>query len=95
MEKTSGAHNRRVRWLKYIEDKKKVEAEGKPLLPPPPWRRAGSKHRAKPLAGASIHQAGPSSSGPGENGKLVSEERKRKERSVPDPSIKPANKKNI
>ena len=94
VEKTSGAHNTRVRWLKYIEDKKKAETEGKPLPPSPPPRRAGAKHKAKPLVGASTHQAGPSSSGPGENGKLVSEERKRKERSVSDPSIKPANKKN-
>ena len=47
--KTSGMHNRRVRWLKYIEDKKKVEAEGRPLSPLPPSRRDGVKHNAKPL----------------------------------------------
>ena len=69
VEKTSSAHNRRVRWLKYIEEKKKAEAEGMSPPPPPPSRRAGAKHKAKPLVGACTHQAGPSSSGPGENGK--------------------------
>ena len=78
-EKTSGAHNRRVRWLKYIEDKKNAEAEGKPLSSPPPSRRAGVKHKAKSMVGASNHQAEPASTGPGKNGELVSEERKRKQ----------------
>ena len=91
-EKTSGVYNRRVRWLKYNEDKKKAETEGKPL--PPPSRRAGAKHKAKPMVGASTHQAEPSSIGPGKNGELESEEKKRKQRSVSDPSIKPASKKN-
>ena len=94
VEKTSGAHNRRVRWLKYIEDKKKTEAEGKLLPPSPPLRRAGAKHKTKPMVGASTYQANPSSTGLGENGKLVSEERKRKQRSGSDPFIKPASKKN-
>ena len=55
VEKMSGAHNRRVRWLKYIEEKKKAEAEGMPPPPPPPSRRAGAKHKAKLSVGASTH----------------------------------------
>ena len=94
-EKTSGVYNRRMRWLKYIEDKKKAKAEEKPLPPCPPSGRAGAKHKTKPMVVASTHQAEPSSTGPGENEELVPEERKKKQRSVSDPSIKPASKKNM
>ena len=80
--------------LVYTVDKKKAEAKWKPLPPPPPSRRAGAKQKTKPMVGASTHQAEPSSTGPGKNGEIVSEERKRKQRSVSDPSIKPASKKN-
>ena len=93
MEKTSG-DNRRMRWLKYIEEKKKAKAEASPLPPPPPSRRAGAKHKAKPLVGGSTHQVESNSTGPGENEELVAVKRKRKQRSVSDPSVKPASKKN-
>lgn len=93
-QKKSGAQRRRELWLNYYREVEKARAEGRELPPPPPKRKAGSKKgKGNIEAGARTRLMDPGTSGaPQEEGQSEAMDRKRKDRSVSDPTIKPVQK---